>query len=105
VRHHLLDLVDPWEEFDGRPFQAAGPCRGLADIEARGAPVLVGGTGLYLRAVVDDLEMPGQYPEVRAELDAEPDTEALHRRLAELDPAPPAAWSPPTAAGWCGRSR
>src|SRR3546814_19499563 len=45
-----------------------------------------GGTGLYIQAVVDDLEIPGQYPEVRAELEAAPDTVALHGRLAELDP-------------------
>ena len=46
----------------------------------------MGGTGLYLRAVVDGLTIPGQWPDVRTELDVEPDTAALHRRLAELDP-------------------
>jgi tRNA dimethylallyltransferase len=86
VRHHLLDLVEPWEEFTVSEFQAAAQAA-IADIEARGCtPVLVGGTGLHLRAVVDALEMPPQYPEVRAALDADGDTEALHRRLAELDP-------------------
>jgi tRNA dimethylallyltransferase len=59
----------------------------LADIEARGRrALLVGGTGLYLRAVTDDLEIPGQYPDERAALDVEPDTLDLHRRLQELDP-------------------
>ena len=59
----------------------------IASVRSRGnLPVLVGGTGLYLRAVIDDLEIPGQFPETRAELDAEPDTEVLHRRLAEADP-------------------
>ncbi len=86
VPHHVLDLVDPWESFDVARFQAAVR-DALADIAARGRrALLVGGTGLYLRAVVDDLDIPGQYPEVAAELDAEPDTEALHARLAELDP-------------------
>src|SRR5690606_25594519 len=59
----------------------------LADIAGRGRrAVLVGGTGLYLRAVVDALDIPGRFPEVAAELAAEPDTERLHARLTELDP-------------------
>ncbi len=86
VPHHLLDLVDPWDEFDVATFQAAARTA-IADVHARGRlPVLVGGTGLYLRAIVDDLRVPGRYPAVVAELKAEPDTEALHRRLADLDP-------------------
>jgi len=86
VPHHLLDLADPSEDFSLTRFQAAAAAA-LADIEARGKrALLVGGTGLYLRAVVDRLDVPGQFPEVRADLDADPDTEGLHRRLAELDP-------------------
>lgn len=86
VPHHLIDVADPAEEYTVRRFQAdAG--RAVAAIEGKGGtPVLVGGTGLYVQAVVDELRLPGRYPEVRAELDAEPDTLALHRRLAELDP-------------------
>ena len=94
VRHHVLDLVDPWEAFDVHAFQGAVRCA-LADIHARGKrPVLVGGTGLYLRAVVDDLEIPGQFPEVAAEIEAEPDTVLLHSRLAELDPVGAARMEP-----------
>ena len=64
-----------------------GPRAPIGDIEARGRrPVLVGGTGLYLRAVIDELAVPGRFPDVRAELETEPDTRALHRRLTELDP-------------------
>lgn len=86
VRHHLLDLVEPYDDFTVSEFQAAAHSA-IEDIEARGrTPVLVGGTGLHLRAVVDALEIPPQFAEVRAALDAEPDTEALHRRLGELDP-------------------
>ena len=86
VRHHLVDVADPDEDFTVARFQRAARAA-LADIDARGRrAVLVGGTGLYLRAVVDGLEIPGQFPHVRAELDAEPDTAALHRRLAGLDP-------------------
>ncbi|HEX2039562.1 MAG TPA: tRNA (adenosine(37)-N6)-dimethylallyltransferase MiaA [Acidimicrobiales bacterium] len=94
VRHHLLDLADPWEDWSVSRFQAAA-AEALADIEGRGRrALLVGGTGLYLRAVVDALDVPGQWPEVRAELDAEPDTSALHRRLAELDPVAAARMEP-----------
>ena len=86
VRHHLIDLVDPSEEFAVAEFQARAAAV-IADIRRRGAvPVLVGGTGLYVRAVIDGLQIPGRYPEVRAALEAEPDTETLHRRLAALDP-------------------
>ncbi len=86
VRHHVLDLVDPWEPFEVQSFQEAVRLA-LADIASRGKQaVLVGGTGLYLRAVVDDLEIPGRYPDVAAALDAEQDAAGLHRRLATLDP-------------------
>ena len=86
VPHHLLDLVDPSEEFAVAEVQARAWAV-IDDIRDRGAvPVLVGGTGLYVRAVIDRLQIPGRYPEVRAGLEAEPDTAALHRRLASLDP-------------------
>ncbi|HZA77041.1 MAG TPA: tRNA (adenosine(37)-N6)-dimethylallyltransferase MiaA [Acidimicrobiales bacterium] len=86
VPHHLIDIVDPWEDFTLAAF-AERARAAIADIEGRGRrPLLVGGTGLYLRAVIDDLTVPGQYPEARASIEVEPDTAALHRRLAELDP-------------------
>ena len=86
VPHHLLDLVDPSEEYTVTRFQTAFRTA-LAGIEQRGhRALLVGGTGLYLRAAVDDLEFPGQYPEVRAALAAEPDVEVLYQRLSALDP-------------------
>jgi tRNA dimethylallyltransferase len=86
VPYHLLDLADPSEDFALPDFQQAMAAT-LAGIEARGhRALLVGGTALYLRAVVDGLELPGRFPEVVAELEAEPDTAALHARLAELDP-------------------
>ena len=85
VPHHLLDLVEPWDDFSVSEFQTAA-FAALADIEARGQrPVLVGGTGLHLRAVVDALEIPGQFPEVRARLSDRP-TERLHAELQRLDP-------------------
>ena len=86
VHHHLIDIADPWDDFTVAWF-AREARRAVAEIAARGhRALLVGGTGLYLRAVVDDLQVPGRYPEVRAELEADPDTVGLHRRLRELDP-------------------
>jgi len=91
VRHHLLDLVDPDEEFTVTQFQA-GARDAVADIDRCGHhALLVGGTGLYLRTVVDDFSIPGRYPDIAAELEAEldegrADTADLHARLTELDP-------------------
>lgn len=90
VPHHLIDLVDASESFTVAQFQTACAAA-VDDIEARGGTaVFVGGTGLYLRAVVDDLDIPGQWPDLRARLERELVTEgpeSLHRRLVELDPA------------------
>ena len=86
VPHHLLDLADPDEDFTVTRFQAAFR-EALHGIEGRGhRAVLVGGTGLYLRAVIDDLDIPGRYPDVREAIEQEPDTVALHGRLVDLDP-------------------
>lgn len=85
VRHHLIDIADPDEEFSVSRFQAAAHAA-LAEIEGRGhRALLVGGTGLYLRAVVDRLDVPGRFPAVRAELEAEPDTVALYAQLLAND--------------------
>lgn len=93
VRHHLIDLVDPAERFTVVDYATAFEAT-MADISGRGAlPLLVGGTGLYLRAVIDGLRPPPEFADIAAELEAEacatgePEgTVALHRRLAELDP-------------------
>ncbi len=86
VPHHLIDVVAVDEAFTlvdftdrVRPLLAGFATSGVT-------PVLVGGTGLYVRAVVDGFDPPPQYPDVVAELETEPDTGALWRRLAELDP-------------------
>jgi tRNA dimethylallyltransferase len=86
VPHHLLDLADPAEEFSVTRFQSAA-AEAVAAIEARGhRALLVGGTGLYHRAVIDRLDVPGQWPAEREALEQEPDTVALHHRLTALDP-------------------
>ena len=98
VPYHLLDLVDPAEEFTVRRFQREA-VRVNAEISARShRALLVGGAGLYLRAVVDQLALPGRWPAVAAELEAEADTPGgvarLHGRLAALDPVAAARMEP-----------
>jgi len=91
IPHHLIDLVDPDEEFTVAEFQRAAKAA-LEAIDERGHhAVLVGGTGLYLRSVIDDLSIPGRFPEVADELEAalnagEVDVPDLHARLVALDP-------------------
>jgi len=87
IPHHLLDRLDPWEDGTVAWFQAEARAA-IADIEERGRrALLVGGTALYVQAVVDDLEIPGRYAEVRARLEADDDTAALYAQLLELDPS------------------
>lgn len=86
VAHHLISTVDPAHEHGVTDFQREARAA-IAEIEGRGKrALLVGGTGLYVSAVVDDLEIPGQYPEARAAVEAEVDTAALFQRLVEVDP-------------------
>jgi tRNA dimethylallyltransferase len=87
---HLLDIVDPSEQFSVAQFQGYARLA-LAGIESRGrVPLLVGGTGLYHRAVLDELTIPARFPDLVAELEGEADQpgglQVLFRRLGELDP-------------------
>jgi tRNA dimethylallyltransferase len=89
VPHHMVDVAEPSEPFSVARYQrlALGASR---DVRERGHRVLlVGGSGLYLRAVVDELRFPGTDPQARAALEAEAQavgTAAMHSRLADLDP-------------------
>jgi tRNA dimethylallyltransferase len=89
VPHHLLDLVEPSEAFSVAAFQAAAG-EAADDVRRRGRrPLLVGGSGLYLRAVVDRLKFPGTESDVRGDLEEEAaavGAERMHGRLAEMDP-------------------
>lgn len=89
IPHHQLDVLEVREEASVAGYQAAGRAD-LAAIRARGAvPVVVGGSGLYVRALLDRLEIPPTDPAVRARFEAELERvgpEALHERLGELDP-------------------
>ena len=100
VPHHQLDVLDVRDEATVAGYQRHARAD-LAAITARGRrPLLVGGSGLYLRAVLDRLEIPPTDPVVRAGLEAELDDvgpRVLHRRLADADPAAAAAILPGNA--------
>lgn len=86
VVHHGLDLVDADQPFTVADYRDAYLEARRAIAGRGGRALLVAGTGLYLTAVLDGLDLPGQYPDVRAAVDQEPETAALHARLVELDP-------------------
>lgn len=91
VRHHAIDVVDPSCPFSVADYERVAR-EALAEIRSRGRlPLLVGGTGLYVRAVVDGLGLsaPGPDWRLREELSRWADergNHALHARLAEVDP-------------------
>ncbi|MBO0828675.1 MAG: tRNA (adenosine(37)-N6)-dimethylallyltransferase MiaA [Streptosporangiales bacterium] len=97
VPHHLLDVWPVTETASVAEYQRLAQAA-VAAIRDRGrTPVLVGGSGLYVRAVVDDLDFPGTDPDVRRRLEAEltaRGADPLHARLAELDPPAAAAILP-----------
>ena len=90
VRHHLLDVWPVTKTATLAEYQELA-LEAIDDIRARGkVPIVVGGSGMYVHAVIDRWDIPGTDPDVRSELDAElirvgPDV--MHQRLAELDPA------------------
>jgi tRNA dimethylallyltransferase len=89
VRHHLLDVLDVGEpvtvaEFQGWAREAIGDCRARERVA-----IVVGGSALYVRAILDEFEFPGTDPDVRAALEAElreKGSGALHERLSARDP-------------------
>jgi tRNA dimethylallyltransferase len=86
VPHHCIDLVDSHERFTVAEFKKSAT-EALSKIDKEnGRALLVAGTGLYLTAVIDDLVLPGEFPETRATLEQEPNTALLFDQLAQLDP-------------------
>lgn len=100
VPHHLIDVVEPHDEWSVAQFQSELQ-RVREQIVARGHRVLlVGGTGLHLRAAVDGLRLPGHWPELRAQFEAQVATDgvrALYQKLQQLDPAAAARIEPDNA--------
>ncbi len=96
VAYHLLDLIEPTEEFAVAPYQA-GARQAAEALAARGHGALyVGGTGLYARVILDELEIPGRYPQIAADLAERVATQrqALFERLVALDPVAAARIEP-----------
>lgn len=88
VTHHLIDILDPWEEYSAASF-CKQACDCISDIQSQDAyPVLCGGTGFYVRSVLYDLDFGGASPdtELRASLQ-QMDEETLYAMLQELSPA------------------
>lgn len=89
VAHHLLDVLDVTQTASVAAYQRDAVAA-VEDIMTRGrTPLLVGGSGLYLQAVTDEIDFPATDPAVRTRLEAElaqHGVEAIRRRLAELDP-------------------
>lgn len=89
VPHHLLDVLEVTEEASVSAYQRDAR-EAIAAIRSRGrTPILVGGSGLYVRAVLDDIEFPPTDAALRERLEqriAQEGTEALHRELAASDP-------------------
>jgi tRNA dimethylallyltransferase len=97
VPHHLLDIWPVTQTASVSEYQLLARAA-IADIQRRGrTPILVGGSGLYVRAAIDNLEFPGTDPDLRASLEdelAQVGPGRLHARLAEVDPAAAAAILP-----------
>lgn len=89
VPHHLLDVLDVTETASVAAYQRDARLRIEELLDAGKVPILTGGSGLYIQAVLDDLKFPGTDPAVRARLTAEADeigVAAMHDRLTGLDP-------------------
>lgn len=89
VRHHLVDIADPSEPASVADFQHRARAV-IAELRGAGViPLLVGGSALYTRAIVDEFDFPGTDPAVRARWQARADelgSVALHAELARLNP-------------------
>jgi tRNA dimethylallyltransferase len=91
VRHHGLDLADPIDDFTVVRFVEHYD---QVLVTAKGPLLLVAGTGLYLRAMLDRFDPPGEWLELRAAFENDPDLAGLYARLAALDPAAAAKIDP-----------
>ena len=94
IPHHVINIVDPSDEFALPLFQLAVK-KALKEITDRGnRAVLVGGTGLHVRSVVDRLEIPPRFLTIRDEIELVSETSFLYRKLNDLDPTAAAKIEP-----------
>ncbi|MDO5723469.1 MAG: tRNA (adenosine(37)-N6)-dimethylallyltransferase MiaA [Flaviflexus sp.] len=97
IAHHQIDVLDPTETASVAAYQRHARAD-LAAIQGRGRlPIIVGGSGLYVSALLDEIDFPGTDPRIRAryeEILAERGPSALHAMLGEVDPASAAVIAP-----------
>jgi len=86
VVHYGVDIAEPSERYSVARFVEDVAAARKKISKADASELIVGGTGLYVTALVDGLSMPGDYPKIRAQLEANRDTQALYEQLSELDP-------------------
>ena len=86
IAHHCLDVAEPNTRHTVAHYVENVAAARTAISDADASELIVGGTGLYVTAIVDGLDMPGEYPEIRAELEANEDTEEMFAQLLALDP-------------------
>jgi tRNA dimethylallyltransferase len=100
IPHHLLDVWDVREAASVAEYQRLAR-EVLSDLQVRGVPaVIVGGSGLYVRALLDDMVFPGTDPHIRARLEAQLDEvgpTVMHERLSQVDPVAAIAILPTNA--------
>lgn len=97
VPHHLLDVLDVTETASVAAYQREARAILERLLAENRVPILVGGSGLYVRAVLDELDFPGTDPDIRVRLEQElagSSAERLHERLAKLDPTAAASILP-----------
>ncbi|MFN4984721.1 MAG: tRNA (adenosine(37)-N6)-dimethylallyltransferase MiaA [Ignavibacteria bacterium] len=90
VRHHCIDIIEPSDAFSARDF-ALGARRAIESIAQHSIPVIVGGSGFYIQALIDGLSSEGADvdPQVREEIQKEFDTlgrDVMYERLVDVDP-------------------
>lgn len=87
IRHHLIDIIYPYENFTLADFKKRA-IRAINDIKGRGkVPLLVGGTGLYIQAIVDNLKIPSVAPDFKLRKELEKESEKrLLQKLKKIDP-------------------
>lgn len=94
IEHHLIDILEVTEDSSAAQYQALARAK-IDELLLKGIPtIVVGGTGLYVKSILDDLNFPDTNEEVRARLQRECESIgalALHAKLAKLDPAAAAA--------------
>ncbi|GAB2502031.1 tRNA (adenosine(37)-N6)-dimethylallyltransferase MiaA [Promicromonospora xylanilytica] len=89
IPHHQLDVLDPVQDASVARYQESGRADLDAITQRGGRAVVAGGSGLYVRALLDAMDFPGTDPEIRSRLEARAEAEgrrALHAELSRLDP-------------------